>query len=131
MSAVAVLFVEPFTDTRFPVAMLREGLNGVRVQRLMLPKRLNDAQHTVIHHALGDIEAAPSMTKLPDGCGPQIVLAEPTPLLALIDLQGEISAERAVLVAIADILAEWGPYDGFEAAWSEIVERAKAAKEER
>ena len=131
MSAVVVLFVEPFTDARFPVAMLREGADGVRVQRLTLPKRLDDAQRTVIRHALSDIEAAPSMTKLPDGCGPQIVLAEPTPLLALIDLQGEISAERAVFGAIADIGGEWGYPDGFEAAWSDIVERAEVVKGER
>lgn len=131
VSAVAVVFVEPFTDTRFPVAMLRDDTSRVRVQRLMLPKRLDDAQRTVIRHALSDIEAAPSMVALPDGCGPQFVLAKPTPLLALVDLQGETSAERAVLGTIADIGGEWGYPDGFEAAWSEIVERAESVKGER
>lgn len=111
--------------------MLREGADGVRAQRLALPKRLNDVQRTMIRHALSDIEAAPSLTALTDGCGPQFVLAEPTPLLALIDLQGETSAERAVLIAIADILDEWGPCEGFEEAWPDIVERAEMAKKTR
>ncbi len=66
--------IDPFEDTRCPIAVLAEIGGRVYAEPIPPPVGLVASARIVAEMAVADIREAPSMTTLPDSVGPQVVL---------------------------------------------------------